>query len=42
MAPRLQELAEKYAEQKVALLVVSSNQQDSLTELTHFAKHQLA
>jgi thiol-disulfide isomerase/thioredoxin len=37
-APRLQELADKYAEQKVALLVVSSNQQDSITELSHFAR----
>lgn len=37
-APRLQELADKYAEQKVALLVVSSNQQDSITELAHFAR----
>jgi peroxiredoxin/mono/diheme cytochrome c family protein len=37
-APRLQELADKYADKKVALLVVSSNQQDSITELTHFAR----
>lgn len=37
-APRLQELADKYAEQKVAVVVISSNQQDSLTELAHFAR----
>jgi peroxiredoxin len=37
-APRLQELADKFAKQDVAVVVVNSNQQDSLTELAHFAK----
>src|SRR5947207_2008257 len=37
-APRLQELADKYSKQDVAVLIINSNQQDSLTELTHFAR----
>lgn len=37
-APRLQELADKYADKNVPLVVINSNQQDSLTELTHFAR----
>lgn len=37
-APRLQELADKYASKDVSLVVVSSNQQDSITELAHFAR----
>lgn len=37
-APRLVELQEKYRDRGVQLLVVNSNQQDSLTELAHFAR----
>ncbi len=37
-APRLQELADKYQSQGVAVIGINSNRQDSLTELTHFAR----
>src|SRR5213080_3769163 len=36
-ASRLRELAEKYADRGVAFVAIDSNQQDSLTELAHFA-----
>jgi peroxiredoxin len=36
--PRLQELADRFAEHKVAFVVINSNQQDSLTEMAHYAK----
>jgi peroxiredoxin len=37
-APRLQELADRFAEKSVAVVFINSNQQDSLTELQHFEK----
>lgn len=37
-ASRLQQLAADYADQNVAVLGVDSNQQDSITELAHFAR----
>src|SRR5882724_10348024 len=37
-APRLVQLAERFAEQHVAFLAIDSNQQDSLSELAQFAK----
>jgi peroxiredoxin len=41
-AARLQGLANQYTEKNVAVLAIDSNQQDSLTELAHFArKHKL-
>jgi peroxiredoxin len=41
-APRLAELNERYAPRGVTFLAIDSNRQDSLTELTHFARgHEL-
>jgi peroxiredoxin len=41
-AMRLKSLAEKYADAGVAFAAIDSNQQDSLTELAHFARiHEL-
>lgn len=41
-AERLQALADKYAEAGVAFVAIDANQQDSLTELAHFARtHKL-
>ena len=37
-APRLSELAEEFAAQKVAFLAIDSNAQDSLAEMEHFAR----
>jgi peroxiredoxin/mono/diheme cytochrome c family protein len=37
-ASRLQELAGKYAEAGIAFVAIDANQQDSLTELAHFAR----
>jgi peroxiredoxin len=37
-APRLQQLADRFAKQNVAVVVINSNQQDSLSEMAHFAK----
>jgi peroxiredoxin len=37
-APRLQELADEYAAKKVAIIGVDANQQDSLTDMTAFAR----
>ena len=37
-ASRLQELATKYEQSGVAFVAIDSNQQDSLTELAHFAR----
>lgn len=36
--PQIQELADKYAERNVACVVVNSNHQDTIAELTQFAK----
>ena len=36
--PRLTELAQKYADQGVVFLAIDSNAQDSLAEMTHFAR----
>ena len=38
-APRLQQLHEQFADKGVELVVINSNQQDTLSELGHFAKH---
>src|SRR5439155_14870761 len=41
-AMRLKSLAEKYADAGVSFVAIDSNQQDSLTELAHFARiHEL-
>lgn len=41
-APRLQAMADQYKDRGVTFLAVSSNQQDSITELNHYvAKHGL-
>ncbi len=37
-APRLVDLAEKFKSQGVAFIAIDSNQQDSVTELAHYAK----
>ena len=37
-APRLEQLAKRFADQHVAFLAIDSNQQDSLSELAQFAK----
>src|SRR5262245_62075562 len=37
-ASRLKTLAEKYADSGVTFAAIDSNQQDSLTELSHFAR----
>ncbi len=41
-APRLQDLANEFKDRGVAFIAIDSNQQDSVTELTHFAQeHKL-
>jgi len=41
-APRLEEIAKRYAEQGVAVVGINSNRQDSLTDVGNFAKrHEL-
>ena len=37
-ASRLQELQDEYAEQSVQFVAINSNQQDSITEMAHFAR----
>jgi len=39
-ASRLQDLANRYADRGVAVLAIDANQQDSLSELAHFARTQ--
>ncbi len=36
--PRLEELAQKYADKNVAVVGINSNQQDTLAEIAHFAR----